>query len=65
MKAVLLLSFRNIARHRLRFVLTTFSVLLGVSFVVASFVLTDGLRSTFNSLCLLYTSDAADDTSEV
>ena len=50
MRAVLLLSFRNIARHRLRFVLTTFSVLLGVSFVVASFVLTDGLRSTFNSL---------------
>ena len=50
MRAVLLLSFRNIARHRLRFLLTTFSVLLGVSFVVASFVLTDGLRSTFNSL---------------
>ncbi|MFW2381170.1 MAG: ABC transporter permease [Acidimicrobiales bacterium] len=36
--------------NRLRFALTTFSVLLGVSFVVASFVLTDGLRSTFESI---------------
>ncbi|NNE74381.1 MAG: ABC transporter permease [Acidimicrobiales bacterium] len=45
-----LLTFRNIASRRLRFALTTFAVLLGVSFVVASFVLTDGLRSTFNEI---------------
>jgi putative ABC transport system permease protein len=30
--------------------MTTFAVVLGVSFVVASFVLSDGLRSTFNTL---------------
>ncbi len=50
MGAVARLSLRNIASHRLRFLLTTFSVVLGVSFVVSSFVLTDGLRSTFNEL---------------
>lgn len=50
MRAMILLSFRNMARHRLRFALTTFSVLLGVSFVVASFVLTDGLRATFDAI---------------
>lgn len=50
MKAVFLLTFRNILRNRLRFMLTTFAVLLGVSFVVASFVLTDGLRSTFDDI---------------
>jgi ABC-type antimicrobial peptide transport system permease subunit len=34
----------------LRFALTTFAVLLGVSFVVSSFVLTDGLLRTFNNI---------------
>lgn len=47
---ILLLSRRNLSSHKLRFALTTFSVLLGVSFVVASFVLTDGLRATFNAI---------------
>ena len=50
MRAMMMLSFRNIRKNRLRFVLTAFAVLLGVSFVVASFVLSDGLRSTFNTM---------------
>lgn len=50
MKAMIILSFRTMKSNRLRFALTTFSVLLGVSFVVASFVLTDGLRSTFDAI---------------
>ncbi|MCP4226990.1 MAG: ABC transporter permease, partial [Actinomycetia bacterium] len=50
MRAMILVSFRNIAAHRLRFALTTFAVLLGVSFVVGSFVLTDGLRATFDNI---------------
>ena len=43
MRSVLRLTRRNLASNKLRFGLTTFSVLLGVSFVVSSFVLTDGL----------------------
>ena len=50
MREMIRLSFRNIKSNLLRFALTTFAVLLGVSFVVASFVLTDGLRSTFNNM---------------
>ena len=50
MGAMFLLSRRNLAGNPLRFALTTFSVLLGVSFVVASFVLTDGLIKTFDTL---------------
>jgi len=48
--AMFQLSRRNLAANPLRFALTTFSVLLGVSFVVASFVLTDGLIKTFDGL---------------
>ena len=44
------LTLRNLAATKARFAMTTFAVVLGVSFVVASFVLSDGLRSTFNSL---------------
>jgi putative ABC transport system permease protein len=47
---ILLLSLRNLTSNRLRFALTTFAVLLGVSFVVASFVLTDGLLKTFDNI---------------
>ena len=43
MRTVIKLSLRNLLSNRLRFALTTFAILLGVSFVVASFVLTDGL----------------------
>ena len=50
MRAMLKLSFRSLTAHKLRFSLTTFAVLLGVSFVVASFVLTDGLTRTFDTI---------------
>lgn len=50
MRSMVLLSLRNMASNRLRFLLTTFAVLLGVSFVVASFVMTDGLRATFDNI---------------
>jgi putative ABC transport system permease protein len=50
MRAMLKLSFRSLTAHKLRFGLTTFSVLLGVSFVVASFVVKDGLMKTFDSI---------------
>jgi len=44
------LTLRNLAANKARFAMTTFAVVLGVGFVVASFVLSDGLRSTFNDL---------------
>ena len=50
MRAMMLLSLRNMRKNKLRFGLTTFAVLLGVSFVVASFVLSDGLRSSLNAM---------------
>lgn len=50
MKAILKLSLRNLVSNKLRFSLTAFAVLLGVSFVVASFVLTDGLVRVFNTI---------------
>jgi putative ABC transport system permease protein len=50
MRAILKLSLRNLASNKLRFSLTAFAVLLGVSFVVASFVLTDGLVKIFNTI---------------
>ncbi|HSP27613.1 MAG TPA: FtsX-like permease family protein [Ilumatobacteraceae bacterium] len=54
---MLKLSVRNLTHNKLRFSLTTFAVLLGVSFVVASFVLTDGLTKTFDTLIEEATSD--------
>ncbi len=50
MGTMLKLSIRSLTHNKLRFSLTTFAVLLGVSFVVASFVLTDGLTRTFNTI---------------
>lgn len=47
---MLRLTFRNLAARKARFAMTTFAVVLGVGFVVASFVMSDGLRSTFNGL---------------
>ena len=47
---MLRLTIRNLVAHKARFAMTTFAVVLGVSFVVASFVLSDGLRSTFGDL---------------
>lgn len=50
MRAMLTLSLRSLTSNKLRFSLTTFAVLLGVSFVVGSFVLTDGLVRVFNNI---------------
>jgi putative ABC transport system permease protein len=50
MREILRLTFRNLAANKLRFLLTSFAVLMGVSFVVSSFVLTDGLTKTFNAI---------------
>ena len=50
MGAMIRLSIRNMKSNWLRFAMTTFAVLLGVSFVVASFVLTDGLTKTFDAI---------------
>ena len=50
MRAMLKLSIRSLTAHKLRFSLTTFAIVIGVSFVVASFVLTDGLTRTFDTI---------------
>ena len=44
------LTLKSILGHKFRFALTAVAVILGVSFVVASFVLRDGLKGTFNAL---------------
>ena len=50
MNAVVMLSRRNLASNRLRVGLTSLAVMIGVAFVVASFVLADGLRATFDAI---------------
>lgn len=47
---MLYIAVRNLVAHKVRFAMTTMAVVLGVSFIVASFVLTDGLRLSFRSL---------------
>ncbi len=47
---MLQLTLKNLAASKVRFALTTFGVMLAVSFVVSAFVLGDGLRSTFSDL---------------
>lgn len=44
------LTTRGLLAHKIRFALTTFAVVLGVAFVVGSFVISDGLRSTFDEI---------------
>lgn len=44
------LSLRNISDHKGRFVMTAMAVILGVSFVVSSFVLSDTIKDTFRSI---------------
>ncbi len=44
------LTLRGLLAHKIRFALTTFAVVLGVAFVTGAFVLTDGLRATFDDL---------------
>ena len=44
------LTIKNLLASKVRFALTTFGVVLAVSFVVAAFVLGDGLRSSFTDV---------------
>ena len=44
------LIWRGIRAHKLRLALSAISVVLGVSFVVGSYVLTDTLQATFDKL---------------
>ncbi len=44
------LTLRTLNANKIRLALTTFAVVLGVSFVVSSLVLGDGLRNSFGSL---------------
>jgi putative ABC transport system permease protein len=47
---MLRLTIKSLAANRIRLALTTFAVVLAVSFVVSALVLTDGLRSSFGDL---------------
>ncbi|MGI9604390.1 MAG: ABC transporter permease [Acidimicrobiales bacterium] len=47
---MLKLTLRSLGDNWIRFVLTSLAVVLGVSFVVASFMITDSLRSVFGDL---------------
>lgn len=44
------LTVKNLLANKVRFALTTFGVMLAVSFVVSAFVLGDGLRSSFTDV---------------
>ena len=44
------ITWKGVVAHRLRYVLTALSVLLGVAFIAGTFVLTDTMNSTFNGL---------------
>jgi putative ABC transport system permease protein len=47
---LLRLTLKSIADKKVRFAMTTLSVVLGVAFVVGTFIVTDSLRSTFGDL---------------
>lgn len=47
---MLRLSVRGVLAHKLRFLLTTFAVVMGVGFVVGAFVVTDSLRASVGDL---------------
>lgn len=47
---MLKLSLKGLLARKLRFIMTSIAVVLGVTFVVASFVVTDSLRATFGTL---------------
>lgn len=47
---MLQITLKNLIANKVRFALTTFGVMLAVSFVVAALVLGDGLRSTFGDI---------------
>ncbi|TVY99070.1 FtsX-like permease family protein [Trebonia kvetii] len=44
------ITLKGILAHRVRYALTALAILLGVSFISGTFVLTDTINSTFNSL---------------
>ena len=44
------IALKGLFARKLRLVLTSSAIVFGVSIAVASFVLTDGLRSTFGTL---------------
>jgi putative ABC transport system permease protein len=44
------LTAKNLSANKIRFALTTFGVMLAVSFVVSAYVLADGLRSSFTDV---------------
>ena len=44
------LTLRGVMAHKARFLMATFAVVIGVGFVTGSFVLTDSLRRSFDSL---------------
>jgi putative ABC transport system permease protein len=47
---VLKISLRSLLSHKLRLVLTTLAVILGVSFVAGTFILTDTINATFTTI---------------
>src|SRR5690554_2887399 len=47
---MLRVSLKSLLAHKIRFALTTLSVVVGVAFVVGAFVLTDTVRSQFDTL---------------
>jgi len=47
---MLRVTLRGVRSHRLRFLLTAVAVMLGVSLVAGTYVLTDSLNGTFNSI---------------
>jgi putative ABC transport system permease protein len=47
---MLRLSLRNVFAHKVRFLLTTLAVVMGVGFAVGSFVVTDSLQASVNQL---------------
>jgi len=49
-KSILRLTLKNVAQKKVRFILTSLSVLLGVMFTVGVFIFTDSLRVVFDDL---------------
>ena len=48
--AILRVTLKGLLQHKIRFVLTTFAVVIGVGFVVGTLVLTDSVRAQFDQL---------------
>ena len=44
------LTWRGLLSHWLRFVMTAMAIILGISFLVGSFVITDTIRAAFDDL---------------